>query len=1103
MNPTPDKETRHLQPIRGYEILERIGSGGMGTIYKAKQVSMNRIVALKVVKKQDLKDPLPLDRLRREALLIARMDHPHIVKGIDMGETNRYYFFTMEFIDGQSVKELLDLYGPMEEHRAASVVRDVARALFYAHQQKLTHRDVKPGNILINPSGQTKLTDLGLAKGERDLTITREGMTVGTPQYISPEQAKNPASVDIRSDIYSLGATFYHMVTGRMPFEGDTLAEVLTKVLFGRPPLPESIRPGLSAATSRVISRMMAKNPKHRYSDPGELLDDLDVLLEALKDGSKELASLIGMNWKDSQRGRFSRYRLALLTTGIVMILAIPALLYFFRNGDGVVERALTKPSGIIALQADYDAGKYLPAHALRRIASLPPDREPAKVNTLRERILEDVRRIMEELLRPGSPRYDRALGEAGFRGALARLDRIVSKDVVQALGGEPTDFPPELKTFWKEKRSEADAHLIKRIDEERVWLLDQALECLDRHTLEIEENIDLGAYKEAWEEIKGLKRGGETLLVPGVNRLKDRLGVKGDRTGVFKDPDLLEKLFPRLNEEASAAEKRLRDTIQKAQEVFIEGVKGQALVLLGQADLDFLNKGVEHLLDQAVQNLDGDAPEVPDDLGMDLRGLESLRDSLETLLKERESRVQGDLKMTFHEALIKAIDTHLQGGDYEEALRQIDQVSNDPSGEKEFLDRWEQMIQKLQAVEPSAFEALSQFVGLNITMSTRSIVYEGELRRVDPGARMLWIRLAGGQDVQLNFDDLKVIEVLDWASKIRLLDPGCKGLYAFYRQDNESAASFFQQAEDFKEAVLYLERIRDQKLQEDLDRRRTEMRLQLLLEEVQSALDRGDWQNGFELLSEVKNEYRAAPGWSESRLLREALEEKLEAMRRNGEMSKRIEKLFSVPTSILSNGGVRVEYSFTYADELKDFSFHGQCWKIQEGALECGSQPMGEPLDFYHKNVGLRFGEAFDIKRPIRLLFLYRPPVEGSGPCFMGISFFGGCFGIRSFPNEERQGQVNFWMGDLNDYQDYFFIPNLGELRPKRGKTQPFGFERGEEYRIELLWSGKGELILRIDNKDIYRERNLKLTGSGFEIKTLKQARIESMTLEGGIRGE
>ena len=254
MSNDPQNELPRKQPIRGYEILERIGSGGMGTIYRARQLSMNRIVALKVLKKSELRDALPLDRLRREAMLIARMDHPNIVKGIDMGETDRYYFFAMDYIEGRSVKSILDLYGVMDELKAASIVREVVRALQYAHRQKLTHRDIKPGNILISSAGQTKLTDLGLAKGESDLTITREGTTVGTPQYIAPEQARNPNAADIRSDIYSLGATHYHMVTGRMPFEGETMAEVLTKVLFSRPPLPEAVRPGVSHGTSRVIS---------------------------------------------------------------------------------------------------------------------------------------------------------------------------------------------------------------------------------------------------------------------------------------------------------------------------------------------------------------------------------------------------------------------------------------------------------------------------------------------------------------------------------------------------------------------------------------------------------------------------------------------------------------------------------------------------------------------------------------------------------------------------------------------------------------------------------------------------------------------------------
>ena len=188
---------------------------------------ITNIVALKVLKPSLARDKRYVERLRREARIVASLSHAHIVAGYDLGEEGGYHFFVMEFVEGKSLRQLLNEWGMFSEGYVLRVARETALALDHAYQRDVIHRDIKPGNILIDEVGKVKLTDMGLAKGPADLALTRDGATVGTPMYISPEQARNPQDVDVRSDLYSLGATLYHMATGVPP--------LLVVTVLGRP----------------------------------------------------------------------------------------------------------------------------------------------------------------------------------------------------------------------------------------------------------------------------------------------------------------------------------------------------------------------------------------------------------------------------------------------------------------------------------------------------------------------------------------------------------------------------------------------------------------------------------------------------------------------------------------------------------------------------------------------------------------------------------------------------------------------------------------------------------------------------------------------------
>ncbi|OHB56933.1 MAG: hypothetical protein A2173_06880 [Planctomycetes bacterium RBG_13_44_8b] len=266
--------------IPGYKILGKLGAGAMAIVYKAKQLSLDRIVAIKILPKRFSENPDYVMRFYKEGKAAAKLNHNNIVAAYDVGEAGGYHYFVMEYVEGKTLYEDLAKGKAFSEKEAIGIVSQVAKALEHAHTRGLIHRDVKPKNIMINPGGIVKLADLGLARATDDVQMAKSeaGKAFGTPYYISPEQIRGEIDTDARSDIYSLGATFYHMVTGKVPFDAPNPADVMKKHL--REPLvpPDHINTSLSAGTSEVIEVMMAKRKQDRYISAEELLVDLDAV---------------------------------------------------------------------------------------------------------------------------------------------------------------------------------------------------------------------------------------------------------------------------------------------------------------------------------------------------------------------------------------------------------------------------------------------------------------------------------------------------------------------------------------------------------------------------------------------------------------------------------------------------------------------------------------------------------------------------------------------------------------------------------------------------------------------------------------------------------
>lgn len=269
--------------IPGYRLEAKIGEGGTATVWKAKQLSLDRDVALKVLSHALAPDPDALARFRTEGMAAAKLNHLNIVQVYDAGEVNGVPFFAMEYVDGRSIGDILAHKGRLAEEEALAVIESVARALHYAwEREQIIHCDIKPDNILVEKSGIVKVADLGLAR----IMSRREGHAerdvIGTPNYVSPEQAMGGLELDYRTDIYSLGATFYHLVTGAMPFAGASGVAAMDMHIDQFLADPADVQPGLSPQTAWLIEKLMVRNRRDRYASWAEVIEDIERVTEGL-----------------------------------------------------------------------------------------------------------------------------------------------------------------------------------------------------------------------------------------------------------------------------------------------------------------------------------------------------------------------------------------------------------------------------------------------------------------------------------------------------------------------------------------------------------------------------------------------------------------------------------------------------------------------------------------------------------------------------------------------------------------------------------------------------------------------------------------------------
>ncbi len=294
-DPDPDPEAEVPDPgsgdpmvskvIGGCQILKKIARGGMGVVYKARQLNLGRTVAIKILSEDLSKDGTYVERFVQEARSAAGLSHGNIVHINDVGEHNGIFYFIMEFVDGENLREVLHREGRLAVGKVVEIALQVATALQHAHRRGIVHRDIKPENIMITREGAVKLADMGLAKKigrSESKSITHVGSVLGTPFYMAPEQAKDFSKVDRRTDIYSLGVTLYKALTGKVPYDGRSPIEVMLKAIEGKHTPLEEIRPEVPAEVAGLVERMMDPDPERRFQEAGELIAALTSLSKAI-----------------------------------------------------------------------------------------------------------------------------------------------------------------------------------------------------------------------------------------------------------------------------------------------------------------------------------------------------------------------------------------------------------------------------------------------------------------------------------------------------------------------------------------------------------------------------------------------------------------------------------------------------------------------------------------------------------------------------------------------------------------------------------------------------------------------------------------------------
>jgi len=466
--------------ISGYRIEGVLGRGATGVVYSAVQLAVDRPVAIKVLHDELVGAGRAVRRLQREARTAARLAHPGIISAIDMGEQDGRWWYAMELVEGISLAERLAERGPLTEREALRFFCPLCDALQHLYEGGVVHRDIKPANILIDQHGRARLVDLGLAFAEDDPSMTRSGGTLGTPHYMSPEQARDATSADQRSDIWSLGATLYHSLCGSPPYEGESVGEILSGVLYHRVTEPRSLAPHLSKGISLVLRKCLAREPGDRYETPEQLLADLERLRErrapAVRPANLDPVAMDIPYWR----------RPGVLTIAALVVVSLvagrPWRLFLPNSNPTPVTATVRAWPAFTRLQETWVTQQLDPGDALVELALLPdaPEGWGARKGELEREVLQELDQRLARLMQAGSQKVDAWLGDHEYEQARSYLGESVAVALRASTGCDSQEDLPAgrlRRGFERWMNGEQS-----RLDSEHTMAMAEARSALHRH---------------------------------------------------------------------------------------------------------------------------------------------------------------------------------------------------------------------------------------------------------------------------------------------------------------------------------------------------------------------------------------------------------------------------------------------------------------------------------------------------------------------------------------------------------------------------------------------------------------------------------------------
>ena len=1117
------------QPISGYEVLEQIGRGGMSTVYRAHHKGLDRYVAIKVLRRDQLDPGLALQRLMKEARVLSRLDHPNIVRSIDIGEAAERVWFVMELVEGQSCKQLLIDRGPFPLREVLLIGEKVALALGHAAAAGVVHRDVKPGNVLLAKDGAVKLTDFGLARATRDRSLTQDGITVGTPQYMSPEQVRSPRRVDLRSDLYSLGATLYHLVTGHPPLRGETVGEILHEVLYSLPKPPEQLVPGLPPGFSRLLARLLAKDPKRRYPSAEELVADLRRVRAAFTDPEADLE--VGLSWQEAAEPP-PKSRTGWWIAGAASVVATVALTLLWRGapsgGTDWNDAKQREEAHLAQLTTEWRGGGRSTAELITRLDELKREGHFTPVSGLaRADLLDAANGALQKEFAAATERARQAGRAELANGDFAAAHRVLDAELALAIESVVPEASRDrllaagvdARPWMREARANTNAELE---DLERE-LRQRVRDCLSQVRFEVDEQVQTALEMERFGEARAragehaereasacAEATAEFLRESGVTPAAETTEAEWRRGWPASVRDVIEqepaasfvaRTAELIDSRATRAGKNLLFELQEATRRAVAEVEEGR-----EVDVAAVRSAFEAEHAAARQGL-AEIGELPSTLDAAWSALaERVAGAREVAAAERHASARAELLAGA--GARPGIMQLLFERRLDEARTALDAVTALPASDRA---NWTLAIDDLACTFAEAERELRERDGKAIDVRDRKgIGVRGRLEFAVGG------RFSVGSRAGLRVEDL-ALPSLEHALSAAIAEEERRVVVRCLLGDEKERALIGAELSRLAHGAVVEELLREQLDQARVDandKAQREVQASEWRAQLDAALAASDGAKARAAFKQLTK--RPETGAGRAALVdRDRIEASITTLDRDARVKALLDRMAPNATvcALEPDGTARIEYAFDRSEEGEDWNVLGTALHVDNGRLFFVGGPAGRTGALY----GATLEWPFDRRAPASMEVTLMPTLgEKNPPHYVALRFGAACtvfFRPVTPLGEQYDPQLAAWVGtlDANDWKPRFFDPVL-DSEPKTGHVEPFGLDRGRRHKVTLSWlpdvgTGTVKVGVTVDGDRQFEcdERLLppsKKSADVVQICSLTELQVEHVVLRGTIGG-